>query len=1252
MLFAALIGPYFINWTSYRQDFEREASRIVGQKVEVLGTAEARLLPFPSVTFNDVRVENAETGATMMTVAHFSMDAELAPFLRGQILIFDMRIDGPRGTIRLLPDGSLDWALRNRNDLPAKSIVLENLEISKGAIDFVDEQHHRTQEIRKLNAKVSADSLAGPWRVEGTGALNGHSGAFSFSTGTVGADGKLRLRTRLLPDEEPVSIETEGDAEFIGRKPHYGGQFTLQVLDLAAISGHRSIARANARQQPAVARATGKFSLDNARMAVTDYRLEIGPTADPYIVTGNATIDTGETPKFMLTASGQQIDIDRIDNGNPGLKGKAGKGNRPEPALTPAGRLAVLHRIGDLIPIPPMPGKASIKLPAIVAGDTTVRDVEILAEPAGDSWKIDRFDGKFPGRTQVEAKGKLTLGNRFGFSGHLLVASKQPSGLADWLTGKVDPQIRLLNAAGLSANVLLSADVQRFENLELAVGPSTIKGGFERSVPPQGRADIAMDLSGDNIDLDAVKALAGLFTGRKNGINLSEENVTARLKADRFEAFGAQASGVDTIFGYDGETLTIGRLKIDSLAGAKVSLKGSLHDLGGAPTGNLNAELDARDLKPLLTFAQVVGGSNAILDRLSSSAAAFSGTRMSIGATIGPKGLKISAKGKAGGSDITLSVDRTQLAGALGTVPVAVELTAENDSVNKLLRQLGLRPLPVEAPGPGLLSLRLNGTPATGARIAASLSGADTELDANGKLALPAEEPPGGTLSLKLKSADLSPYMIMNGIALPESASGLPVDLRGVLSLDKGKTELSRIEGSVSGNAVTGDLALDRDAHPTVSGRLSLDEVDAGWFARLVLGPQAVQDAQGGWSTGGFAPPQDLGLGFDIRLAADHANLGFAQPARGFSGQVTLRGGALNIGGARATWLGGRLTGNLKLVNAGSSGLLTAQLSLKGADLQRALSPAGTPAPAAGKLDVSGSFEGSGKTPRALVNALTGSGAISLTDLKINGIRTDGFPEIVKTVDSTKDFKITAKSVAGIARKAVEGGSFTPGAVSVPFGVTNGKLRVSDVDLSDADASVRGEATIDLAEQTLDAALVMTFRPGEDAVDGGGTPAVTLHYAGPLGRPRETVDASELSNYLSLRAYEIQRRKVELLQAAVLQKQRLRRDMDLQRFRAAERRRDSAIMKEELRRRRAARAAEAEARRKVAEEAARQKAQAEAAGRNNAAQAGPGASPPPTDPGAKSPPGGGQDAAGAGARKPQPLPNLNLDLPGVRSPLN
>jgi uncharacterized protein involved in outer membrane biogenesis len=55
-LFVALIAPLFINWTDFRTDFEREASRIMGKPVVVHGSVDARLIPFPTVTLNDVRV--------------------------------------------------------------------------------------------------------------------------------------------------------------------------------------------------------------------------------------------------------------------------------------------------------------------------------------------------------------------------------------------------------------------------------------------------------------------------------------------------------------------------------------------------------------------------------------------------------------------------------------------------------------------------------------------------------------------------------------------------------------------------------------------------------------------------------------------------------------------------------------------------------------------------------------------------------------------------------------------------------------------------------------------------------------------------------------------------------------------------------------------------------------------------------------------------------------------------------------------
>ena len=45
-----------------------------------------------------------------MTIEEFSMDAELAPFLRGEILIFDMRMERPHARVSLGADGTLDWA--------------------------------------------------------------------------------------------------------------------------------------------------------------------------------------------------------------------------------------------------------------------------------------------------------------------------------------------------------------------------------------------------------------------------------------------------------------------------------------------------------------------------------------------------------------------------------------------------------------------------------------------------------------------------------------------------------------------------------------------------------------------------------------------------------------------------------------------------------------------------------------------------------------------------------------------------------------------------------------------------------------------------------------------------------------------------------------------------------------------------------------------------------------------------------------
>ena len=134
LLTVALVGPYFIDWTSYRSDFEREASRILGRDVTVSGAAKARLLPFPSIAFTGIEVASRRPGEPWLSIDSFSMDMELAPLLRGELLIVDMRIERPRAMLDVGEDGRIDWTLNPEIRLDPRQVAAERITLVDGEI--------------------------------------------------------------------------------------------------------------------------------------------------------------------------------------------------------------------------------------------------------------------------------------------------------------------------------------------------------------------------------------------------------------------------------------------------------------------------------------------------------------------------------------------------------------------------------------------------------------------------------------------------------------------------------------------------------------------------------------------------------------------------------------------------------------------------------------------------------------------------------------------------------------------------------------------------------------------------------------------------------------------------------------------------------------------------------------------------------------------------------------------------------------
>ncbi len=1186
VLFLALLAPLFIDWTDFRKNFEDQASRIIGKKVTVHGTVDARLLPFPSVTLHDVRVGQEADGTPLVQVVEFSMDAELAPFLSGEALIFDMRVSKPKVRLRLLKDGTLDWMRGSQPEIPAKSVVLESVHVEDGDILFIDEQTGRTRHVTGLNAQMSARSLAGPWRIEGDAALDNEHGNFTVSSSQPDDNGVLRVRTRLMPDRHPLNVDLDGELKLVDSKPDYMGSFT------AGVSDKQTRDSADQKAQP---RIKGRFELTNDRIRVPEYRLEVGADDDPYVVTGEATLDTGSKPEFLLTADGQQIDVNRLGNN----KGTNGKTNR-NPAISARQRLNNLIAIAAEIPVPQVPGKATFRLPAIVAGDTTIRDVQLDLEPAGTGWRIDHAIGTMPGRTQVEARGNLMLRDEPNFIGNLVVASNQPSGLASWLVGSVDPAIRQLRQAGFSADVSLKHDEQRFENLEIAIGSATLKGRIDRQsgtdkTPPK----LAVDLTGDALDLDALRALTGLFTGQDTEESLFDHRITAHLQAGKFMAFGVPADNLDTSFSVADGALTIDKLSVRNVAGAEITATGRADGTPSDYKGSGEITFKAADPGPFFEMLRQHLPHHPVMDRLVRNAAWYGNTALRGAVTLGgdqDNALTVTLAGVSNGSRVNFDYRMSDLSAFKGKGTTTLEGTLENSVTSILFGQAGLDPLPVEADANGRLTLKVSASGTDPADAALTFATDKTSFTANGKVDVRPASFLNGNIALSFESADIDPYFVMNGIGIPQMGAGLPVKFQANAALSPDKIAFSDMKGLFADNNMSGTLTVDRKApNLKASGELLLDKMDLDWLAEAIYGPMS-DPKTGALNKDKLGLPAFSGMDIGVKLSAKQVWPGLFGPISNFTANAAYRGEELRLNDLTGGWNGGTLTGSAMFANSDGTGLLQTKLSLANGDLtavawQRDGAPLAT-----GRFGLAMNAEASGKSIADLAANASGSGEMKLGETHVRGLNLSVMPPLLSATDQIQG-DITAAKVLPIVQTLLNNGEAVLPATSIPFNISAGVVRATNIVASNDLAKLLGNAEISLPDERMRGSLGIAFKAGAEA-QSGAEPALRLDFAGPLSAPGRTMDITDVTSFLSVRAFERERRRVERLQANVLEKQRLRREVALYKYvagvREAQRQRDAAIEQQ--------RRAEEERLRNLAQQAAAQKQAEEEARAKQAAE--------------------------------------------------
>lgn len=420
----------------------------------------------------------------------------------------------------------------------------------------------------------------------------------------------------------------------------------------------------------------------------------------------------------------------------------------------------------------------------------------------------------------------------------------------------------------------------------------------------------------------------------------------------------------------------------------------------------------------------------------------------------------------------------------------------------------------------------------------------------NGSFAVAAANFGEGSADVALESADIEPYLIMNAVGLPQLGGGMALKANAKVAVDGQKIALSSIGGQAGGNPFSGNLAFQRAAPYPVTGDLAVRTADLAWLGDAIYGP-VIDPETGALNAKPLAMAAFPQLKASLALKAESFEAGPFGTVTGVSAQVTHDAGGLSLDDVAGTFMGGKLTGRLAMSTGEGAGIFRTKIAVTDANPEPILWANANGPVAAGRVAIDLTAESTGKSVGEMLKSAGGSGEIRAGGLVLKGLNPGTLPPILQAADGLQQ-PIDAPKVRPLVDQSLWQGEIGLGDVALPFSLNGGALHFKNLRAGIDPVTLTADATVDLAASTVNGDLDLLFNPGTETV-AGAEPSVRLNYNGPLAAPALTTDVSALSNYLSLRAFEKERRRVEAMQASVLEKQRLRREVALYRSQAAER---------------------------------------------------------------------------------------------------
>lgn len=181
LLAIIFVAPGFVDWNSYKPEVQKRVKDMSGLELALGGDVRFSLLPFPHLSIEDV-VLNAPEGSrnkTILSLGNIDVNVAFGPLLKGEIQVDSITIVKPLMNIEVLENGKINVLTPEIESLMAKggdhegsaelpAVSLEKIWVKDGVFSYYDHRNKSETIIRNINTEITAKSLLGPYKAEGT----------------------------------------------------------------------------------------------------------------------------------------------------------------------------------------------------------------------------------------------------------------------------------------------------------------------------------------------------------------------------------------------------------------------------------------------------------------------------------------------------------------------------------------------------------------------------------------------------------------------------------------------------------------------------------------------------------------------------------------------------------------------------------------------------------------------------------------------------------------------------------------------------------------------------------------------------------------------------------------------------------------------------------------------------------------------------------------------------------------------------